>query len=160
MKELIEKIENYINNNYNNVDLNILGNIDIKKIINDLNLQELLNNYFLLLNLYNEIEEKEKFYENNSKIFFELDEIILNKEKEINNIINIIQKKIEIDIKLIKINDVFEEYKSDLKNNQMKKSEYKSYSNTFNLKNIDEFKLNDALNFLEKYLKNQYFSIS
>ena len=42
----------------------------------------------------------------------------------------------------------------------MKKSEYKSYSNTFNLKNIDEFKLNDALNFLEKYLKNQYFSIS
>ena len=160
IKELIEKIENYINNNYNNVDLKILGNIDIKKIINDLNLQELLNNYFLLLNLYNEIEQKVKFYENNSKIFFELDEIILNKEKEINNIINIIQKKIENDIKLIKINDVFEEYKSDLKNNQMKKSEYKSYSNTFNLKNIDEFKLNDALNFLEKYLKNQYFSIS
>ena len=113
------------------MEIKRLSNIDFKNIekinineFKDYNLKKLLNNYSLLKNVYNEIGQKIKFYEDKKIKFIELDNLILNSENEINNNINIIQLRIKEAAKLIQISNVFENYKSDFINKNMKKDEY------------------------------------
>ena len=149
------------------IEIKKLSNIDFKNMekinineINDYNLKELLNRYSLLKNIYDEIGQKINFYEDKKKKFIELDNLILNSENEINNNINIIQLRIKEAAKLIQISDVFENYKSDLINNNMKKYAYTKNPDIFNEKNISEFKINNVFNFLQEYLKGNNFCIS
>ena len=125
-KELKEKMEMEIKR-LSNIDFKNMEKININEI-KDSNLKKLLNNYSLLKNVYNEIGQKIKFYEDKKIKFIELDNLIINSENEINNNINIIQLKIKEAAELIQISNVFEKYKFDLINNKMKKDEYKKNS--------------------------------
>ena len=170
--------------------------IDIKKIEilqkdKQLNLDEgtkkIIDIYSKVQSLNGQMDDKIQLYKDIDKKISELDDSITSNENEINEEIKKIQTSIAKIAKLIKINNVFDEYKQDLKNkikdeneikndlnnenkdgNENKKdlkdekkneNEYKRHSDIYNEKNIDEFTLDKLYNFLEEHLKNYSYSI-
>jgi len=119
-----------------------------------------IDKYIELESLSFDVNNKIKVYEENNKKFVELNELIINNEKEVNDYINKIQVKIEKGSELIKITDIFNEYKSVLINNMLNKPEYKEHSDIFNKRNIDNYKIDDFYNFLKNHLKDYTFSIA
>ena len=111
IKELLLQIEK--NFEKNKIDINQLND---EKIINK-NLNGEINIYLGLKKLFNEIENKLKFYEDNKLKILKLNESISDKEKEVNNYIDIIKVHIEKSAKLINIKDIFNEYKLELQKN-------------------------------------------
>ena len=144
--------------NFSNIDFKNIDKININEI-NDEYLKKLLNNYSLLENLYKEIFDKIKFYEDKQNKFISLEKLIFGIENEINTYINIIQYAIKKNAELIQISNFFGEYKIELKNNFMKKKEYIDNKVIFSEKNINEFTLNNVFNFLQEYLKDYNFCI-
>ena len=157
IKQLKEIIQMDIKN-FSNIDFKKIDKININEI-NDEYLKKLLNNYSLLENLYKEIFDKIKFYEDKQNKFISLEKLIFGIENEINTYINIIQSAIKKNAELIQISNFFGEYKIELKNNFMKKKEYIDNKVIFSEKNINEFTLNNVFNFLQEYLKDYNFCI-
>ena len=157
IKQLKEIIQMDIKN-FSNIDFKNIDKININEI-NDEYLKKLLNNYSLLENLYKEIFDKIKFYEDKQNKFISLEKLIFGIENEINTYINIIQYAIKKNAELIQISNFFGEYKIELKNNFMKKKEYIDNKVIFSEKNINEFTLNNVFNFLQEYLKDYNFCI-
>ena len=157
IKQLKEIIQMDIKN-FSNIDFKNIDKININEI-NDEYLKKLLNNYSLLENLYKEIFDKIKFYEDKQNKFISLEKLIFGIENEINTYINIIQSEIKKNAELIQISNFFGEYKIELKNNFMKKKEYIDNKVIFSEKNINEFTLNNVFNFLQEYLKDYNFCI-
>ena len=160
IKELKQIIEFDIKKNYDNIELNI-QNIQqiIKSVDSDSNLKEKLNMYLELQDLDNQITQKKIFYEEKNKEFIELGELLKKNENEINAHKKKIKERIEKISKLINLSDIFDEYKTQLKDNFLEKSEYKQHADIFNKENIDSFKTNNFLGFLETHLKDHSFSI-
>ena len=125
-----------------------------------MNLDGEINLYLDLKKLYNEIENKIKFYEDNKIKILKLNESISNNEKEVNDYINIIKEYIEKAAKLINIIDIFNEYKLELQKNIEYKPEYKEHSDIFSEENINNFKIADLYQLLKTYLKDHNFSIT
>ena len=154
IKELSLQIEK--NFEKNKIDINQFND---EKIINK-NLNGEINIYLGLKKLFNEIENKLKFYEDNKLKILKLNESISDKEKEVNNYIDIIKVHIEKSAKLINIKDIFNEYKLELQKNIEYKPQYKEHSDIFSKENIDNFKIGDLYQFLKTYLKEHNFSIT
>ena len=143
IKELLSQMEK--NFEKNKIDINQLN--DGKTV--GVNLDGEINLYLDLKKLYNEIENKIKFYEDNKIKILKLNESISNKEKEVNDYINIIKEYIEKAAKLINIIDIFKEYKLELQKNIEYKPEYKEHSDIFSEENINNFKIADLYQLLK-----------
>ena len=160
IKDLKKIIEFEIKKKYDNIELNIQN---IQQIIksNDLdsNLKEKLEIYLQLQDLDNKITPKKNFYKKKNKEFIELDELIIKKENEVNDYRKKMKERIEKIAELINLYNIFDEYKTELKDKILNKPEYKEYPDIFNNKNIDSFKINNFLGFLETHLKDHSFSI-
>ena len=154
IKELLSQMEK--NFEKNKIDINQLN--DGKTV--GVNLDGEINLYLDLKKLYNEIENKIKFYEDNKIKILKLNESISNNEKEVNDYINIIEEYIEKAAKLINIIDIFNEYKLELQKNIEYKPEYKEHSDIFSEENINNFKIADLYQLLKTYLKDHNFSIT
>ena len=111
IKQLKEIIQMDIKN-FSNIDFKNIDKININEI-NDEYLKKLLNNYSLLENLYKEIFDKIKFYEDKQNKFISLEKLIFGIENEINTYINIIQSEIKKNAELIQISNFFGECKID-----------------------------------------------
>ena len=161
IKELMENMENDINKNNDDNNLDI-KNIKEKKNFENIapSLQKKINKYFELKDMFCEINKKIKVYEKSNKKFIKLNETIINSEKEIDDSLKEIQKRIEKGAKLITIEDIFNDYKSSLIKKPIDDSEYKEHSDIFDAKNINNFKLEDLYNFLKIHLAGKNFSIS
>ena len=61
---------------------------------------------------------------------------------------------------MIKIKDIFNEYKSQLKLKMEDKIEYKEYSEIFDMENVNFFTIHDLYEFLQIYLKDNKYSIT
>ena len=143
--------------------------IDFKKIEiiqkdKQLNLDEgtkkIIDIYSKVQSLNGQMDDKIQLYKDIDKKISELDDSITSNENEINEEIKKIQTSIAKIAKLIKINNVFDEYKQDLKNKIKDITENKKdYSDIYNEKNIDEFTLDKLYNFLEEHFKNYSYSI-
>ena len=105
------------------------------------------------------INKKIILYENLIKKYQKLKKDIENNESEVNEQINQINELIKKAASLIKISDIFQNYKIELKNNIEKFPEYQEHLNIFNESNIDEFIISDLYEFLITYLKDGNFSI-
>ena len=143
--------------------------IDFKKIEiiqkdKQLNLDEstkkIIDIHSKIQSLNCQMDNKIQLYKDIDKKISELYDSITSNKNEINEEIKKIQISIEKIAKLIKINNVFDEYKQNLKNKIKDITENKKdYSDIYNEKNIDEFTLDKLYNFLEEHLKNYSYSI-
>ena len=160
IQELIKTNKIYIEKICKSKNIEIQNIKEINKFDNiDFNLKEKINNFKKLLDLDFEVNEKIKIYEDNNKRFLDLKELIIINEKKVNDINNKIKIEIEKMEELIKISDIFNEYKSKLKE-KIKKFEYKQYSDIFNLQNINKFKIDNLYEFLNEHIKDVIFSIT
>lgn len=110
--------------------------------------------------MLSEINKKIEVYEESKKKFIKLNEKIINSEKEIDDSLKEIQKAIERGSKLIKIEDIFNDYKSSLIKKTIDDSEYKEHSDIFDAKKINQYTIKDLYNFLKIHLEGNNFSIS
>ena len=125
--------------------------IDFKKIEiiqkdKQLNLDEstkiIIDIHSKIQSLNCQMDNKIQLYKDIDKKISELYDSITSNKNEINEEIKKIQISIEKIAKLIKINNVFDEYKQNLKNKIKDITENKKdYSDIYNEKNIDEFTL-------------------
>ena len=114
--------------------------------------------YNHLKQMETKINKKLELYEENNAMLEELNVTITNKEKEINKEMNILHEKIE-DLAM-KIENIFKEYKVDLKNKIKSEQEYTSHKDIFTDNNIDDFKIDDLFAFLKEHLKDYTFSLT
>lgn len=161
IKKLMENIEEYIKIKYR---LDIIDIENIKEINNnennDLDLNEKNNMYLELIKINKKMNEKMNYLRNDNKKFKELNDSIANNEVIINELINKLKRQIQKSAELIKLSDLFEDYKSELKNNVLKQAEYQAHLDIFEEKKIDNFELNNLYKFLGTHLKNYYFFLT
>ena len=119
-----------------------------------------MNVYLELKSLNNKFDEKIKIYENVDKEILKINDAIERKEEKINEEINKIKDKLEKMTKLIKIENVFDEYKSDLMKKIDEDEEYKEFNDIYNTKNINDFTIDKLYTFLNENLKDYSFSLS
>ena len=119
-----------------------------------------MNVYLELKSLNNKFDEKIKIYENVDKEILKINDVIERKEEKINEEINKIKDKLEKMTKLIKIENVFDEYKSDLMKKIDEDEEYKEFNDIYNTKNINDFTIDKLYTFLNENLKDYSFSLS
>jgi len=162
INELMKKIETNFAKDFANmkIDIKNIKKINEKEKENlDSYLKEIINIYLELQKLKEKINKKIILYENLIKKYQKLKKDIENNEIEVNEQINQINKLIKKAASLIKISDIFQNYKIELKNNIEKFPEYQEHLNIFNESNIDEFIISDLYEFLTTYLKDGNFSI-
>lgn len=154
IKELMTSIEDYIEKYY--------GIKNIKEIkINEnceLDLNEKCTIYSELNKFANKINEKMNYFKIIDEKFKEL-KSITNLESNINELINKMEEQIKKTSELIKLSDIFDEYKLELINNIENNTEYKNYSNLFTKEKIDGFRFKNLFEFLETYLGINNYSI-
>ena len=154
IEELIKQLEENFEQN----------KLDISKIKDNKNISPNLKNkiniYFDLKNLDIKIKYKIKVYNDNKLKLKNLKNSLLNSEKEVEDYINTINEHIQKVSELINLNDIFEEYKIQLKKNIVNKPEYKEYSDIFNDENINNFNIDDLYKCLHIHLKDNEYSIS
>ena len=119
-----------------------------------------MNVYLELKSLNNKFDEKIKIYKNVDKEILKINDAIERKEEKINEEINKIKDKLEKMTKLIKIENVFDEYKSDLMKKIDEDEEYKEFNDIYNTKNINDFTIDKLYTFLNENLKDYSFSLS
>ena len=119
-----------------------------------------MNVYLEMKSLNNKFDEKIKIYENVDKEILKINDAIERKEEKINEEINKIKDKLEKMTKLIKIENVFDEYKSDLMKKIDEDEEYKEFNDIYNTKNINDFTIDELYTFLNENLKDYSFSLS
>jgi hypothetical protein len=161
INELMKKIETNFVKDFANmkIDIKNIKKINEKEKENlDSYLKEIINIYLELQNLKEKINKKIIFYENVIKKYQKIKKDIENNESEVNEQINQINELIKKAASLIKISDIFQNYKIVLKDNISKFPEYREHPNIFNESNIDEFIINDLYEFLTTYLKDGEFS--
>ena len=83
------------------------------------------------------------------------------KESQINKSINKIKGEIKKQAKLISIDDVFKEYKTNLSEiiNEENENEYKQYNEIFNEENINNFSISQFYNFISTNLKKENYQL-
>ena len=156
-EKLIKKYENYfIKNNLNIKDLD-----KAKDKVIDEDVKYTINLYLRIEEINSKIKSKKDLY---NKINTKIDEINKDKsskEKEIADYINAIKIEIEQGAKLITMEDIFKQFKEDLKNKIIKKKIYKQYSDIFSEKNINDFSINQFYDCIFKQLDilNMSYSI-
>ena len=161
INELMKKIETNFVKDFANmkIDIKNIKKINEKEKENlDSYLKEIINIYLELQKLKEKINKKIIFYENVIKKYQKIKKDIENNESEVNEQINQINELIKKAASLIKISDIFQNYKIVLKDNISKFPEYREHPNIFNESNIDEFIINDLYEFLTTYLKDGEFS--
>lgn len=81
--------------------------------------------------------------------------------ENIDNLINKVKNGSKRKVKLLRLSDIFNEFKNSLKN-KIKEEEYKNFDKIFNENNINNFKIVDVYSFLEENLNysNALFSIT
>ena len=89
-----------------------------------------------------------------------MNNLLINKEKDIKEEINKIQEAIEKKAKSVKLNDIFDEFKLDLINKIQQKNEYLTIKDIFTDKNVKTFGIENLYSFLKEHLKDYSFSIS
>ena len=119
-----------------------------------------MNVYLELKSLNNKFDEKIKIYENVDKEILKINDVIERKEEKINEEINKIKDKLEKMTKLIKIENVFDEYKSNLLKKINEDEKYKEFNDIYNTKNINDFTIDKLYTFLNENLKDYSFSLS
>ena len=157
----MKKIETNFAKDFANmkIDIKNIKKINEKEKENlDSYLKEIINIYLELQKLKEKINKKIIFYENVIKKYQKIKKDIENNESEVNEQINQINELIKKAASLIKISDIFQNYKIVLKGNISKFPEYREHPNIFNESNIDEFIINDLYEFLTTYLKDGEFS--
>ena len=107
------------------------------------------------------INEKIEFY---SKISDDIDDLVglqNIKKQKIDKYITEIKKTIKNIAKTIKLDNIFQEFKNDLKNKIKNEKEYINHPDIFNDENIEKFEINKFFSFLEPHLNynNTAFSI-
>ena len=122
----MKNIEEYIEINYKNkIDIKNIKEINNNDNI-ELDLKEKCDIYLELKKFDNGITEKMNYFKINDEKFTELKNSITNNENNINDLINKIEEQIKKSAELIKLSDIFNDYKKELleliKND---KSEYK-----------------------------------
>ena len=160
INELMKKIETNFVKDFANmkIDIKNIKKMNEKEKENlDSYLKEIINIYLELQKLKEKINKKIIFYENVIKKYQKLKKDIENNESEVNEQINQINELIKKAASLIKISDIFQNYKIVLKDNISKFPEYREHLNIFNESNIDEFIINDLYEFLTTYLKDGEF---
>ena len=160
INELMKKIETNFVKDFANmkIDIKNIKKINEKEKENlDSYLKEIINIYLELQKLKEKINKKIIFYENVIKKYQKIKKDIENNESEVNEQINQINELIKKAASLIKISDIFQNYKIVLKDNISKFPEYREHPNIFNESNIDEFIINDLYEFLTTYLKDGEF---
>ena len=161
IKKLMENIEEYIKIKYGLDIIDIENNKEINNNENnDLDLNEKNNMYLELIKINKKMNEKMNYLRNDNKKFKELNDSIANNEAIINELINKLKRQIQKSAELIKLSDLFEDYKSELKNNVLKQAEYQAHLDIFEEKKIDNFELNNLYKFLGTHLKNYYFFLT
>ena len=154
IEELIKQLEENFEQN----------KLDISKIKDNKNiapnLKDKINIYFDLKKFDIKIKYKIKVYNDNKLKLNNLKNSLLNSEKEVEDYINTINEHIQKVSELINLNDIFEEYKIQLKKNIVNKPEYKEYSDIFNDENINKFNIDDLYKCLHIHLKDNEYSIS
>ena len=161
INELMKKIETNFVKDFANmkIDIKNIKKINEKEKENlDSYLKEIINIYLELQKLKEKINKKIILYENLIKKYQKIKKDIENNEIEVNEQINQINELIKKAASLIKISDIFQNYKIELKDNISKFPEYREHLNIFNESNIDEFIINDLYEFLTTYLKDGEFS--
>ena len=161
IKKLMENIEEYIKIKYGLDIIDIENNKEINNNENnDLDLNEKNNMYLELIKINKKMNEKMNYLRNDNKKFKELNDSIANNEAIINELINKLKRQIQKSAELIKLSDLFEDYKSELKNNVLKQAEYQANLDIFEENKIDNFELNNLYKFLGTHLKNYYFFLT
>ena len=161
INELMKKIETNFVKDFANmkIDIKNIKKINEKEKENlDSYLKEIINIYLELQKLKEKSNKKIIYYENVIKKYQKIKKDIENNESEVNEQINQINELIKKAASLIKISDIFQNYKIVLKGNISKFPEYLEHPNIFNESNIDEFIINDLYEFLTTYLKDGEFS--
>ena len=147
IRESIKNIENYIKKRYGN-KVNIKS-LNIKEI-DDKDLKEIYNIYLQLGIYEKEISNKINSFESEKKLVSDLQKSIENYEIDINRMINQIKEKLKKESKFIRLFDIFDEYKENLKTKIDKNKDYLQYKDIFTKNNIDTFIFNDLISFLKK----------
>ena len=161
IKKLMENIEEYIKIKYGLDIIDIENNKEINNNENnDLDLNEKNNMYLEFIKINKKMNEKMNYLRNDNKKFKELNDSIENNEVIINELINKLKRQIQKSAELIKLSDLFEGYKYELKNNVVKQAKYQAHLDIFEEKKIDNFELNNLYIFLGTLLKNYYFSLT
>ena len=127
INELMKKIETNFVKDFANmkIDIKNIKKINEKEKENlDSYLKEIINIYLELQKLKEKINKKIIFYENVIKKYQKIKKDIENNESEVNEQINQINELIKKAASLIKISDIFQNYKIELKNNIEKFPEY------------------------------------
>ena len=149
IRKSINNIEDYIEKHYGH---NNIRSLNIKEI-NDIDLKEIHNNYLKLRIYEKEISNKIKSFESEKKLVSDLQKNIKKYESDINKMINQIKEKLKKESELIRLLDVFDEYKEDLKTKiDNKNKDYLHYEKIFTKQNIDTFTFNDLISFLKKQI--------
>ena len=131
IRESIKNIENYIKKRYGNkVNINSLN---IKEI-DDIDLKEIYNIYLQLGIYEKEISNKINSFESEKKLVLDLQKCIKNYEIHINRMINQIKDKLKKEYKFIRLFDIFDEYKENLKTKIDKNKDYLQYKDIFTKK--------------------------
>ena len=156
-KELLLTIEKYFLNN--NID-----NKNIEEIIKNENTNQETKIkgmiYLELLKLEKNIQEKLKNYKVVNDKILNLNNLVTDKEKKVNKYIDEIQKEIETASNLIKLSDIFNQYKIELRKKMETENEYKEHQNIFNKKNEEEFVIDDLFKFIKDCLNNNSFLLA
>ena len=156
-KELLLTIEKYFLNNKND-------NKNIEEIIKNENTNQETKIkgmiYLELLRLEKNIQEKLKNYKVVNDKFLKLNNLVTDKEKKVNKYIDEIQKEIESASNLIKLSDIFNQYKIELRKKMETENEYKEHQDIFNKKNEEEFVIDDLFKFIKDCLNNSSFSLT
>ena len=123
---LIDNYENVLRENginYENVNEN-----------EDSYIKEIIQKYTFLKEINEKNNKKIQLYENIENDFKNLEEIKININKEVDKVIKEIKRQNKKEVKVIRLSDVFEEYKNSLKSKIIDEEEYQLYSDIFNKK--------------------------
>ena len=158
IKEIILYFENYFRTN--NIDYK-----NIKRALVDDNISQndkkKLKEYSETIIAYKKIKGKLKFYQQLKDRITELNNSMKEKESQINKSITKIKDEIKKQAKLISIDDVFKEYKTNLSEiiNEENENEYKQYNEIFNEENINNFSISQFYNFISTNLKKENYQL-
>ena len=162
--ELSEEIQNVVDSYEQYFTENKINyqNKNEKEIL-DTELKKHMKNYIYIKELQETINKKIPSYENIINALSDLKTITEKCMKEVEELTEEIKIKRQTEEKTLKtISEVFFEFKNTLKNDIMRKEEYKKYANIFSEENINEFSLEDVYAIIEETLNfnNTSFSIT
>ena len=157
IRQLLNNLETYFKNN--NIDINDLEKINNYEKI-DLDMKKRIIKYSDLKGLENNANTKLILYENIKERNENLNISMSDKEKKINEQIEEIKNGIDNVAKLIKMNDILQNYKDNLLTKIRSEMEYKNKKEIFNEANIKNFTIAKFYSFLRKYLNSENYKFS